>query len=126
MPAREPTELHQLFAEAVNRGDPDGVVALYEPLGVSVPEPERPVAGTHEIRRAVVEFLGLQPAIEVTTTATLSAGDVALLRSTWRMRGADAAGCRIELAGRSIEVARKQPDGTWLYVIDDPWGGGAP
>jgi ketosteroid isomerase-like protein len=24
------------------------------------------------------------------------------------------------LSGRAIEVARRQPDGTWLYVVDDP------
>lgn len=25
-------------------------------------------------------------------------------------------------SGQSVEVARRQADGTWLFVIDTPWG----
>jgi hypothetical protein len=26
------------------------------------------------------------------------------------------------MSGHSVEVARRQGDGTWLFVIDTPWG----
>jgi len=26
-----------------------------------------------------------------------------------------------EVKGKSMEVVRRQPDGTWLFAIDDPW-----
>jgi hypothetical protein len=28
----------------------------------------------------------------------------------------------LEMAGRTADVVRRQPDGTWLFVIDDPYG----
>jgi hypothetical protein len=30
-------------------------------------------------------------------------------------------GAEIATRGLSTEVARKQPDGTWLFVIDNPY-----
>jgi hypothetical protein len=27
----------------------------------------------------------------------------------------------MQLSGKAIEVCRRQPDGTWLFVIDDPY-----
>jgi hypothetical protein len=31
-------------------------------------------------------------------------------------------GSPAELGAATAEVARLQPDGTWLYVIDNAWG----
>jgi len=33
------------------------------------------------------------------------------------------AGNEVSFAGITAEVVRKQADGTWKYIIDDPWGG---
>ena len=30
-----------------------------------------------------------------------------------------------ELWGKTIEVVRRQPDGNWLFVIDDPFARGS-
>ena len=53
----------------------------------------------------------------------IEVGDIALLRADHRI--ADAAGTTI-LAGSSAEVVRRQPDGTWLYVIDHAMGATLP
>ncbi len=36
--------------------------------------------------------------------------------------GAD--GATANLAGKSIEIVRRQPDGAWLFVLDDPFARG--
>lgn len=48
------------------------------------------------------------------------AGDVALLSNRWHMTLGPSDGERAGLEGTSTEVARRQPDGSWRYVIDDP------
>lgn len=45
-------------------------------------------------------------------------GELALLRGEWRLRGTAPDGSPLELASRTAEVVRRQPDGSWLYVID--------
>jgi hypothetical protein len=52
------------------------------------------------------------------------AGDTAVTYNDWTgvMTGPD--GAKIEMAGKAIEVCRRQPDGTWRVAIDDPFARG--
>jgi ketosteroid isomerase-like protein len=38
------------------------------------------------------------------------------------MSGTDADGEPVEMSGQGQEVVRLQSDGTWKFVIDNPWG----
>ena len=42
--------------------------------------------------------------------------------SKWVLEGTGPDGKPIKMEGQSAEVARRQPDGTWLFVIDNPFG----
>ncbi len=48
--------------------------------------------------------------------------DTALLVADWRFHGTAADGSDVATSGTSIEVARRQPDGNWRYLIDLPYG----
>ena len=54
----------------------------------------------------------------MTTRHAVVMDDIALLSNDWRFAGAG-----MELASRTSEVARRQPDGNWKYVIDHPYAG---
>lgn len=122
MPAHQPEDLHRLFAEAFNAGDADALLALYEPEACLVPQPGELARGTDALRAAAGAFLALQGRIELRTRRVLQVGDLALLYGQWTIRGTGADGQAVELAGRDVEVVRRQADGTWRYVIDDPFG----
>jgi ketosteroid isomerase-like protein len=49
-------------------------------------------------------------------------GDLALTTGKWRLQGTGADGKPVDMTGQSVEVARRQADGSWRYVIDAPWG----
>jgi ketosteroid isomerase-like protein len=49
-------------------------------------------------------------------------GELALTSSTWSVSGNDADGKAFTANGKSMEVVRRQPDGTWRFVIDNPHG----
>ncbi|HZS33316.1 MAG TPA: SgcJ/EcaC family oxidoreductase [Methylomirabilota bacterium] len=123
MAGREPVEAHTRFREAFNAGDLQALMALYEPDAVLIPQPgAEPVRGLQAIRSALEGFLGLKGRLELETTYVVRHGDVALLRSAWRFRGTGPDGRPVEMAHRSAEVVRRQPDGSWRYVIDHPFG----
>jgi ketosteroid isomerase-like protein len=48
-------------------------------------------------------------------------GDVALLYDSWQITGTNPDGSPMSASGRSAMVLRRQPDGSWLYVVDDPF-----
>jgi uncharacterized protein (TIGR02246 family) len=122
MPARTPEELPLLFAEAFSAHDLDAALALYEPEATLIALPGQVVTGTEAIREALGASLALEPKFDLEFNKAFEAGDLALLFSDWTLSTTDPDGNAIELAGRTTDVARRQPDGNWLFVIDDPYG----
>ena len=124
MAAREPGAVHRLFAERFSAGDLDGLVALYEPDAVLVAQPGQVARGTEAIREALGGFLAHKGTFHLEPGGVFRAGDLALLVSSWTLKGTGPDGMPLDLAATTADVVRRQPDGTWLVAIDNPWGVG--
>lgn len=106
--ARTPDDLPRFFVERANAGDLDGLVALYEPEAVLNFPPGRLARGHAEIRAVYAEFLASRPHLEPgRTQETLRSGDLALTST-------------VIATGTTAEIARRRPDGTWRWVVDNP------
>ena len=119
MAAKTPEDCDRLFAEAVNRGDAAAVAALYESTGVLTLDGET-YTGPDEIRPVLEGMVGAKARIEMNVTKVLRGGDVAMVYNDWRMTLTGPDGKVQQSSGKAIEVVRRQPDGTWKYVVDDP------
>lgn len=124
MPARKPEELDALFGEALNAGDLERLMALYEPAASIIPETGRSAQGHAAIRQVLQGFVAMKPTVQISPTKIGDAGDLALVSGRWTLDGTGEDGKPVRLEGRSVEVARRQPDGSWLYVMDAPFGVG--
>ena len=122
MPARNPAEVDALFAAALNAGDLDALVALYEPGAALMPSPGTVVNGTAAIREALAGFLAAKPSMSLSAQTLAQAGDVALVSAAWQLSLIGPDGKPATMSGKSVEVARRQPDGRWLFAIDFPFG----
>ena len=107
---------------AVAAGDMDGILATFEPSGFLVGQPRIHAKGTPALRAAFSQFMAIGPQISVTDHEIIQADDIALHSSTWKMTGKTPDGFPIEQSGFSVVVLRKQTDGQWLMVIDNPFG----
>jgi uncharacterized protein (TIGR02246 family) len=117
---RTPAEIHERFEEALAKSDLDTLVEIYEPDAVLVPEAGKVIEGIDGIRSHLEEMLAMTPRLQSETTVTVRSGDIAMLRAKWTMLVPAPEG-EIELTGESTEVVRRQPDGTWKCVIDNPY-----
>jgi uncharacterized protein (TIGR02246 family) len=123
MPARKPEECDTLLIEAMNRGDLEAALALYEPNASFVQDSGQVVVGRAAIREVMQGFLALKPQFTIEVKAVQSGdGDLALTRAKWSLSGTGPDGKPMTMSGNSTEVVRRQPDGTWLFVIDNPRG----
>lgn len=105
--AAEPEDLERLFVERVNAGDVDGLVALFEPDAVVAAGQGDVATGSEEIRRVLARLVAAGTQLTLgQQRPVLRAGDVALTST------------RLADGGVTAEVARRQPDGTWRWVID--------
>ena len=105
-----PEDLTRKFVDAVNAGDVEGLVALYEPDAVIAFPPGELTVGHDAIRELYTGMLAAQPHFEYEEPlTTLISGDLALTATPAQ----DAAGVR-------AQVVRRQPDGSWKRVLDRP------
>jgi uncharacterized protein (TIGR02246 family) len=120
MSVADPDDLHRIFATRANAGDLEGMVALYEDAAAFI-EPDGTMAtGREAVREHLLSVLALSPEITPIDSKCVIAGDIALLSNHWRMTVGPSDDQRGEVEGTSTEVARRQRDGGWRYVIDDP------
>ena len=114
MPAFTPQEIHALFERAFNTGDIEAILALYEPGAVLVTG-GKPVTGHDGIRAAYTAFLSSGACMKLETRAVIESGEgLAVLHGAWSL------GPPSSTQGLSTEVVRRQPDRSWMFVIDNP------
>jgi uncharacterized protein (TIGR02246 family) len=124
MKAKSPVHVIELFTEALNGGDVDAAMALYEADATFARQPGEEVKGHEAIRAALEQFMALEPRMDGEITKVMTAGDVALVMNRWHLEGTETDGALVEMRGHSADVLRRTPDGGWRILIDDPWGGG--
>ena len=121
MPAMNPADLDRLFSEALNSGDVEAMLALYEPNASLTPEPGTEIHGKEALRGALEGFLAMQPKMSMENKTLAQVDNIALCTANWSLSGTGPDG-PVELTGQSVEVARKRSDGSWLFLIDNPFG----
>ena len=123
MAITDPTKAHVEFATAFNAGDLDALCDMYEPTAMMPSEAgEKPARGIEAIREVLKGYLGMQPIMQIESIFVHKNGDLAVMRAHWSVKGAAPDGSNVEMSADSVEVIRRQPDGTWRYVIDHPFG----
>lgn len=124
MKVTRPHDLHTAFVDAFNRGDLNALLALYEKDATLFPEPGVPLVGIDAISRALADFIAMKGRMRLDTISVVESAGLAITRGEWTLKGGVGPdGKPVELAGKTLEVSRRQPDGSWLMVIDDPYGG---
>jgi uncharacterized protein (TIGR02246 family) len=112
--ATEPEDLTRMFVQRANAGDAEGLAELYEQDAVLAYPPGSRTVGRAAIRTVCAQMLAHVSHFELEEALpTVRNGDLAVTST----RPADNTGGR-------VQVVRRQPDGSWLRVIDRPeiWG----
>ncbi|MFC5906243.1 YybH family protein [Streptacidiphilus monticola] len=108
--AMQPEDLTRLFVEHANNGDAAGIASLYEADAVMAYPPGSTTVGREAIRELWEKILANRPHFEPEPPLpTLVSGELALTSTPPK----DGTGAR-------AQVARRQPDGSWLRVLDQP------
>lgn len=118
-----PENFYELWAEAFNRADLEKLAGLYEEdCALRLPGAGPVIEGKKGLREAFSQFMSLKGRMDFGPVTVIRAGDLALLHAHWSLRGTEP-GRPAQMRGTTADVLRRQPDGSWKAVIDDPDGG---
>lgn len=102
--------------------DIDEVMACYEPQALVAFEPGAPVTDNKLLREMFSGMAMSNPVFTYSGHEVFVAGDLATHIAPWQMTVTAPDGSVIEQSGLSVAVLRKQEDGQWLMVLDNPHG----
>jgi uncharacterized protein (TIGR02246 family) len=122
MAARNPEDLDRLFAGALNTGNIEELMTLYEPRASLMPAPGKIVSGADAIRDALQDFLDGKPKMSLSPRVVAKTADLALTTSKWELTMTGPDGKPTQMSGQSVEVSRRGADGNWRFAIDLPFG----
>lgn len=103
-------------------GDIDGVLATYEAGAAVMFEPGAAVSGREAFREVFSQIAAARPEVSYAGHEVHVVGDLAIHLAPWSMTGETSDGEAITQGGLSVAVLRRQPDGEWRLVIDNPYG----
>ena len=109
------------FVAAANAGDAEGVAAVYADNGALLAPNLPPQKGRAAIKAFWGGFLDAYSVrFEVTSDTIEGRGDLAYNQGHYRFTAVPKAKGVLGVAdeGKFLEILKKQPDGSWKYVVD--------
>ena len=116
-----PEQVLESIVAGINAGDLDSLMPLYESEAAFATQPGSLAPGAAGIRGALNGFIGMNGTLDLEVTRVLEVDDLALVIGVWSFDGTGPDGAPVRLEARNADVLRRQADGTWRFVIDNPW-----
>jgi uncharacterized protein (TIGR02246 family) len=117
-----PAEVLNSVAEGINTGNLDSLMTLYEADACFASQPGQLAKSPESVRQSLRSFIDLKGKLDLKVKKVLQASDLALVTTEWSFSGTGPDGNPVSMAAKSADVLRHQADGTWRFVIDNPWG----
>ena len=117
-----PEQVLASVVDGINAGNLDALMALYEPHAAFAAQPGSLATGLSGVRASLAAFTAMNGTLDLQVTRVLQLDDLALVVGEWSFAGTGPDGEPVTLTGRNADVLRRQPDGSWRFVIDNPWG----
>jgi uncharacterized protein (TIGR02246 family) len=122
MSTATPELVLESIVTGINSGNLESLMPLYESDAAFATEPGSLAPGAPGIREALSGFISTKGKLDLEVTRVLEVDDLALVIGVWSFNGTGPGGEPVRLAARNADVLRRPADGSWRFVIDNPWG----
>ena len=115
MSARSPEQICRLFQQFMAEGDVESLLNLYEPEAVILSRTREAQRGRLGLRQQLAPKAAAKINFTFRIDPVIQSGDIVLMHPYWTASKPE------PIAEHAVEVARRQPDGSWRWVIGDPF-----
>jgi uncharacterized protein (TIGR02246 family) len=117
-----PEQVLKSIVDGINTGHLDALMTLYEPEAAFAAQPGSLKHGLSGVRESLAGFIAMKGTLDLNVTRVLEVSDLALVTGVWSFTGTGPDGEPVKLTAHNADVLRRQADGSWRFVIDNPWG----
>jgi len=96
-------------------GDIESLLSIYDPEVAFLSQSREVRNGKQEMRKELAPLAAAKANFDFDITQVVQSGDIALIHTKWEVSFPQ------QMSVYAIEVARRQPDGTWCWLIGDPY-----
>jgi ketosteroid isomerase-like protein len=118
-----PESFARAFAAIFNTQSLDRLLTLYTGHSVLNLGGGTLLKGQDQIRAGLANFLAPQLPMIVSPRFQTVSGETAVVAFDWSIDGTASDGRQVHLKGRAIDVIRRDSDGVWRQLLDQPFGG---
>jgi ketosteroid isomerase-like protein len=122
MSTATPEQVLESIVTGINSGNLESLMPLYESEAAFAAQPGTLAHGAPGVSEALTGFISMNGELDLDVTRVLEVDDLALVIGTWSFNGTGPDGEPVRLSSKNADVLRRQSDGTWRFVIDNPWG----
>jgi ketosteroid isomerase-like protein len=115
VPAKTPEEICELFKQHMAAGDIESLLSVYDPDVAFLNQSRETKRGRNELRQELFPLAAAKAKFDFSIKQVIQSGDIALMHTEWNVTSPK------PMRSYAIEVARRQPDGTWRWLIGDPF-----
>ena len=115
MPATNPEEICRLFQQYMAEGDLESALSVYDHDAVFLNQSRDVSKGREGLRQELAPLAAMKVRFDFQVKQVIETGDIALMHTEWTVSGPE------PMKVYAIEVARRQQDGSWCWLIGDPF-----
>lgn len=98
-------------------GDLEALLSLYDPEVAFLNQSGEVKRGRPRLRDELAPFASAKATFDFDIKQIIQSGDIALMHTHWTISSSSPQ----SISQYAIEVARRQPDGSWCWLIGDPF-----
>ncbi|WP_164914246.1 YybH family protein [Aquimarina sediminis] len=112
----------QKMTNAFHNKDIAEVMASYEPNAQVIFEPKTPITDSTVLKEMFQQAFAINPRFSYSGHEVFVNDRIATHFAPWTMTGMAPDGTEIKQSGLSVAMLRKQDNGEWLIIFDNPHG----
>jgi len=118
----DPDDADEYFLDAVRNGDVKTAMTCFDNEAVYIGKDGKPISGMDNIEKVITELCKMKPDIKVYEHQMAPVGnDMMYWLDKWRMTATGPDGKPFEMKGASANMMRRNADGHWLWLVDNPF-----
>jgi ketosteroid isomerase-like protein len=108
--------------DCIREGNLKNAMTCFDPEGVYMDKDGNAISGLANIEKVVANLCKMKPDIKIYKHKNSPVGKDLIYRlDKWTMTATDPQGNPIKMQGASAHIMRKNTDGVWLWLVDNPF-----